>query len=759
MLNRFPAAAAVAGPALLAALLLAAAAAAAPAGGQDPDAELQQRPRIGLVLGGGGARGGAHIGVLEVLDELRVPVDCIAGTSMGALVGATFASGATAAEIDEAVTAINWAATLGTEGQRELRPLQRKLAGITYSNNIEFRLSRGRLRSDAGLLPTQRVEQLLRQLVGEARGVSAFDDLPIPYRAVATNMATGEMVVLGDGDLTRAMRASMAVPGAFSPVLLDEQVLADGGMTRNLPVDVARMLCADVVIAVALRAPAPEAEELESLFGLAGRSIEAMIRANEQQQLATLGEHDVAILVPVGEIGSAQFERVPETIPLGREAARDASPALARYSLSEADYRQWRASVFRTAPSPVKVSELRFRPLRHASPGYLASRLRTQPGSLVDLAEIEADMSRLFASGDFLRVDYQLLPAADGGQVVEIDAVEKPGGSNFLRFDLGLGASTGGDALFALRADHRREWMNARGGQWRNSLQLGQFSELESALYQPLDVPQRIYLEPALRVRRSLEDVYDDGQRRARYEVIEANARLEGGVNIGNHARLRTGLRWGIAEADVDIGGAELPEFERTREAALVAGAVYDTRDTAFLPTRGTYAQLEYTRASSALGGEVRYDSLEAVAGHSLPWRGNVLLLAGGVGASLSGELPPWRDFQVGGVRSFPAFERGQLRGESYWTASGTWLLKLADIQTLFGQSLYGGFGLHAVRMSERLDDIREGTIYGAALTLGARTPVGPLLLSLGVADNGSAQLHLALGRPISEGSLLDRLH
>ena len=746
------------GLAMMAAVLLTGAN-APPARAATDGEVVAERPRIGLVLGGGGARGGAHIGVLQVLDELRVPVDCIAGTSMGALVGATFASGASAAEIDEAVTAINWAATLGTEGQRELRPLQRKLAGITYSNNIEFQLSRGRLRSDAGLLPTQRVEQLLRQLVGEARGVRDFDNLPIPFRAVATDMVAGEMIVLGEGDLTRAMRASMAVPGAFSPVRLDEQVLADGGMTRNLPVDVARGLCADVVIAVALRAPAPEAEELESLFGLAGRSIEAMIRANEQQQLATLGERDVAITVPVGDIGSAQFERVPETIPLGRDAARQVAQELARYSLSEQAYRQWRESVSRTMPPPVQVSGLRFRPLRHASPDYLASRLRTRPGSKVELAEIEADMSRIFASGDFLRVDYELLPAEEGGQVVEIDAVEKSGGRNFLRFDLGLAASSGGDVLFSLRADHRREWMNERGGQWRNSLQLGQLSELETALYQPLDAPQRFYLEPALRVRRSLEDVYDDGDRRARYEVLETNVRLEGGVNIGNHARLRTGLRWGFAEAEVDIGGAELPGLDRTRDVAVMVGAVYDTRDSTFLPTQGSYAQLEYTHATGALGGEVRYDALEAVAGHSLPWRGNVLLLAAGAGKSLSGDLPPWRDFQVGGVRSFPAFERGQLRGEGYWTASGTWLLKLADIQTLFGQSLYGGFGLHAARVSERLDEIREGTIYGVALTLGARTPVGPLLLSLGAADNGSVQLHLALGRPISEGSLVDRLH
>lgn len=731
--------------------------------GASPVATLQaeaddqgERPRIGLVLGGGGARGGAHVGVLKVLDELRVPIDCVAGTSMGALVGGTFAAGTPPEQIEREITAINWAATIGSEGRRALLPMQRKKAGITYSNNIEFTVHDGRLRGGAGLLSSQKVESQLRLLIGDARRTRDFDDLPLPFRAVATDLASGSVVVLENGDLAQAMRASMAVPGVFTPVVVDGQVLADGGLLRNLPVDVARSLCADVVITVVLAAAPQSAAELSSTFALARRSIDAVIEANESAQLATLDDDDIPIVVPINDIGAGDFGRVTETIPLGEQAAREMSEALARYSLPEQAYRDWRASLDRGRNPPVLIEEIRFAPLEHASADYLRSRISTRPGETVPLEAIERDMSRIHASGDFFRVDYRLQPG-DEGQRLRIEAVEKPG-TDFLRFDLGLAASAGGDVLFALRADHRREWVNDLGGQWRNALQLGQLSELETALYQPLEASQRFYVEPALRLERSLEDVFADGDRISRYELIQAEAQLDLGLNIGNRTRVQGGLRHGLADYDRDIG-EELFAEGHTRDSNLVVGGLYDTRDASTLPTRGSYIQLEYTHAGEWLAGEHDYQQLETVIGHSTPWRGSVLLLAGGAGWTLDGDLPRHRDFRLGGIRSFPALERGEMRGENYWSASATWLLKLADIQALFGQVFYGGFGLHALRVTDRIDQRPEETIVGASFTLGARTPIGPLLLSLGAADNDSVQLHVALGRPIAEGSLLDRLH
>jgi NTE family protein len=222
----------------------------ATASAQNIPARTSARPRVGLVLGGGGAKGAAHVGVLRVIDELRVPIDCIAGTSMGALVGATFAAGAPPADVERELLAIDWERTVGGQGRRDRTPISRKLASASYTNSLEFGLAKGRLLTPAGLVATQRIEQALHTLVAHAQFIRDFDDLPIPFRAVATDMLASEMVVLERGDLAVAMRASMSIPGVFAPVTIDGKVLSDGGIVRNLPVDVARELCADVVIAV-----------------------------------------------------------------------------------------------------------------------------------------------------------------------------------------------------------------------------------------------------------------------------------------------------------------------------------------------------------------------------------------------------------------------------------------------------------------------------------------------------------------------------
>ena len=277
----------------------------------------KNRPRVGLVLAGGGAKGGAHVGVLKVLEELQVPIDCIAGTSMGALVGAGYASGMPAAELERFLVGIDWGKVVGGQGRRDLEPIEQKRDGATYSNNLELGLGPDGLVVPGGLVNTSSIEDLLRSFVASARLESSFDRLPIPYRAVATDMVSGQMVVIKEGDLATAMRASMAIPGAFAPVVTDKYVLSDGGLVRNIPIDVARNLCADVVIVVNLVEPPARREKLQSAIQLFSRTMDVMIEANEQLQLQTIGPNDVRVDVYMGDITTSDFERVPETIPLG----------------------------------------------------------------------------------------------------------------------------------------------------------------------------------------------------------------------------------------------------------------------------------------------------------------------------------------------------------------------------------------------------------------------------------------------------------
>jgi len=716
------------------------------------------RPRVGLVLGGGGAKGAAHIGVLRVLDELRIPVDCVAGTSMGALVGATFAAGTAPKDIEDEVLSINWARTVGSEGQRERMPINRKLEGLIYTNNLDVGIKNGKIRGSGGLLRTQDIEDVLRGLVLHARLTRDFDDLPIPYRAVATDMVAGEMVVLGEGDLAVAMRASMSVPGAFSPVVMDGMVLSDGGMMRNLPVDIARDLCADVVIAVSLSTPPPVAGDLVTSVALAGRSLDVMIDANQRAQVKTLTERDVSIVVPMGDIGSASFDRVPDAIPLGRAAALAQADELRRYSVPEEEFLAWRAGIARPQTSYIRVVDVKVVGQERVNTAYVQSQLnKVAPGRDVTPEQIVEETGRIYALGDFAKVDYRLEGTQEAREI-EIRAVEKPWGPDFLKFDIGLAGNFGSDMQTVLRGEHHRTWINQRGGEWRNIVQIGHNIELETNVYQPIDVRQRFFVRPGISFDRTLEDIYDDGDEVARYALKEFYGRLDFGMNIGTRAQVAAGIRRGRIEADRESGSPLLTEDFSSTDSNMIVNLIYDTRDSVALPTSGAFLNARYINSGSWLSGDENYEIFEGVVTRSYPFRGDALTLIAGGGADLDGTLPPTELFSFGGVRSFPGLRSGEMRGASYWFAGTRYAWKLADIQSLFGQALYAGFRLNAGRMGSRIDVSDDDVLYGASTSIGGNTPVGPFLLSLGYVNNDSWQLQFAIGRPVDEGSILDKI-
>ena len=294
-------------------------------------------------------------------------------------------------------------------GQRDLQPIEQKRAGVTYSNNFELGLQDKRIVIPGGVVDTASIEDLLRDYVAGARMQPDFDKLPIPFRAVATDMSSGDMVVLRNGDLATAMRASMAIPGAFAPVVTDQYILADGGMVRNIPVDVARDLCADVVIVVNLVEPRVPRDKLQSATQLLSRSNGVMIEANEKLQLATLTDRDALVNVQMGDIGTADFERVPETVPLGESAARAAASSLARFSVPPAEYLAWRARVTSQQTVEAKLADVKYLGLNRVNPEFLADRAEVKPGDNVDIAEISAEAQRMSALQDFESVEYRLV--------------------------------------------------------------------------------------------------------------------------------------------------------------------------------------------------------------------------------------------------------------------------------------------------------------------------------------------------------------
>lgn len=748
----------VASTRIIAALLCVTSASMAPPAGASsdpaaPDPETT-RPRIGLVLAGGGAKGGAHVGVLKVLEQHRVPIDCIAGTSMGALVGAGYAAGLPASELEAFLQGIDWAAVVGGVGRRTSEPIEQKQMAIAASTPVEFGLVQGRIVTPGGLSDTSGIDDLLRKYVARARMVADFDRLPIPFRAVATDMVSGKMVVLESGDLATAMRASMAIPGAFAPVVGNGYILADGGMVRNIPVDVARATCADVVIVVNLVETSTPPEKLQQATQLLGRSMSVMLQANEELQLATLTERDVRIDVQMGDIGTADFLRVPETIPLGEKAALAVADQLAEFSVSPAEYTAWRNSV--TVPQQIeaKVAKVTFEGLERVNPDYLRSFTTVRAGETVGIEAISADALRMSALEDIESVAYRLEGDPANPTLVWLPR-EKSIGRDVLRPSLGMFAAGGGDMKFLLGVQHVRHWLNDRGGQWRNDLQVGFETVFATSLYQPFDVAQRHFVEPRFFASRSTEDLYIDGDRIATYRFIDLGGQLDFGMNLGPSMQMRLGYVATEREANVQTGSTLfLPEAEAL-DAGIAFSAIYDSRDSTTFAAHGIAAAVTFEQSDEALGADRDWNRVEAGFRTAIPLRKNLVWLSVAGGTDVGKELPRDRLFSLGGPRTLPAFQHNELRVGSYWLADATFLWQAVELSALKHQSIYAGFGLQAAGLYDRIDLVDDGTVYGASVYLGGPTPIGTFTVGVGVAED-TWGFWLSLGRPIGQGSILD---
>jgi NTE family protein len=371
--------------------------------------------------------------------------------------------------------------------------------------------------------------------------------------------------------------------------------------------------------------------------------------------------------------------------------------------------------------------------------------------------DIAADIERIYALGDFQRVDYDVTGPPDA-RVLEITPVEKEWGPNFLRFDLGLAAYEAGDIFAIMRAEHDRTWMNSLGGRWHNAAQVGRQALIRSDFYQPLDTNQRFFVQPIVQAEDDYEDIYTNGDRAARYIMRQRYAQADIGVNFGTRAQLRLGVRSGSQAAEVDTGAPVLPEFARTPDTAVELRALYDTRDTLALPTRGTFVNLRYAQSQDWFGGKFDYSLYEGVVARAFSVHsGDSLAVLVGGGATPTGDVPPTELFELGGIRSFPGLRAGELRGTSYWTAGTRYAWQLGDT-SLFGQTLYAGVRFQAAQMRGRVDGLPADTLYGLAGSIAGRTAVGPFVLSLGWVNDGSWQVQFSIGRPVSEGTLLDDL-
>jgi NTE family protein len=713
------------------------------------------RPRVCLVLAGGGARGSAHIGVIKVLEELRVPVDCIAGTSIGALIGAAYATGIDAAEMEKIVAGLSTEALFVDRPPRSEVPIRTKIDEQRNFVGPEFGVRDGELLVSKGLVAGEQLETTMRRLI-RSSDVVRFDDLPIPFRAVATDLAAGEPVVLSQGELSQALRASLSVPVALAPVRLDGRILVDGGLTDNLPVDVARAMGADVAIVVDLGSARLSEQDLGTLLGVSRRILDILIEQSEKKSLALLRPDDILIRPDLGDFSSADFDHWAVPIPLGEAAARKVSDRLAKLSLPADEYAALNARRRAAMPvDPRPIAQVRLSPLARVNPDVVRAEITAREGQQPEPARLEADVRRLYASGDFERVAYGLLDDSSR-RVVSFDLAEKSWGPNFVKFGLEGGYDLRGESRFEALGAYRRTWIDALGAEWRTDLELGRQDRLANELYQPLDINRIFFIAPYAELDRNIDDVFAGREHVARYVVYEGLAGVDVGSRLGRAAELRTGVQIGRIQQRLDEGPESLaPGPDRVGVGAWHVRLRADEYDRLVAPRSGFQATAGLFASRATLGGESSYTRWDA-SGSAASSLGNSTLDVGGTfkGRFGSNDLPRYDVYQWGGFLHQSGYRIGSLNGQSLQFARAIYEYKLAPLPFLNG--FYAGLSLEAGRLGRPIvAGNPTGTMKSASLFFLLDSPVGPLYLAYGRARDGNSSLYLYVGEPTTTEPIL----
>ncbi|WP_288074487.1 patatin-like phospholipase family protein [Marinobacter sp.] len=542
------------------------------------------RPKVGLVLSGGGAKGMAHVGVLRVLEELKVPVDIVVGTSAGSAVGALYASGMEVQEIEERFIEMDWVSSFRDDPGRAYKPVRRKRQDWRYPVSPGIGVRMDGLHLGGGIIAGQNLGFILNELTRDAALVEDFDELAIPFRAVATDLETGEEVVIGSGNLSEAIRASMSIPGVYAPVTLNGRLLVDGGVANNLPVSVAHELGADIVIAVDITDPLLEREDIREAFSVVGQLTTMMTRQNTERQLKLLDDQDILMRPDLQGLSSADFYEAPALFELGASSARGHAGELRHLSVSDDEWDRFRGRLKAHSFNPGVITDIRIDDRSRLAGDFLRERIRQQTGEPLDVDALEEDLKRIYGLGYYETVSYSLVPTDGPGTDLVIRVREKSWGPNYLSFGLNYEDNFENDTRFNVATSLRMTGLNALGGEWTTGLQLGTQPRVRTEWFQPLDYGfERFLTLGGAYSRESLSAFDGEGERITEVDITNRQVDLALGTASWRRASI-TGLLYanavtkGVAgiENSVLLGGfhrlSAYSQGEVAGEDAALAG-------------------------------------------------------------------------------------------------------------------------------------------------------------------------------------------
>jgi NTE family protein len=715
-------------------------------GAVSEDARTVRRPRVALVLSGGGARGSAHVGVLKVLEEQRIPIDFITGTSMGAIVGGLYAAGLSPEEMDRMLTSTDWNDLFTDRPSRKHLSFRRKQEDLESLIKIEMGW-KGGLTFPASLIAGDKLMFHLRKLTLQTHAISSFDALPVPFRAVATDIENGDMVVLSKGDLAEAMRASMAIPGVFAPQEIDGRLLVDGFLSQNLPVSVAREWGADIIVAVDVGGPLHTRDELKSILKFTGQTLAMMSRKNTKEQIALLRPNDILLQPKLGTIRGLNFDRSAEAIALGQEAASAVLEPLKQLSVSESEYAEWRTTQRRRMAEKVTIGGVRVENGGRVSNKTIEKRMGLKPGKEVQVEELRRGLDRIYDVGAFDLVDFRLAPTNGSSELV-VRPVERATGRVHVRAGLKLFSDLDGDSDFNFLTSVTATELNPLGAEWKSQVQFGRTTLLSTEWYQPLDYNRAFFVAPHAGFRQDRVDaVRADGTLlRAKYHNVEGG--VDGGAQLGNLGELRLGPVWGKTKI-YELHGLDLTDDQkRITHAGARARLTIDQLDDVNFPRAGYIGGLELYSSREELGADLNYNRLSGSWNHAMSFGENTLLGGFNFGAKVGPDLPFHENFTLGGFLNLSGMPFEGISDQYSGLARLVYYRRVMKLNKRTVDAIYLGGSVEAGGVWHHLRDIdsRDLAFAGSAF-VGVDTMFGPLYLAYGQAEGGNHAFYFYLGR------------
>ena len=701
------------------------------------------RPTVGLVLGGGGARGFAHIGVLEVLREQRIPVDCVAGTSMGGLVTGVMAVGLSPEEMLSEIGKADWRDMFkDTPVTSEINP-QKRYISRRFIPGTEMGVTTDGTEALPGVLEGQKIKLFFNKLVRSQYGSPQIESLPLPVSIISTDLVTGDKVVFREGSVTKAMRASMSVPGLMAPYPDGGRLLVDGGLVDNVPIDEVRARCnPDVVIAVNVGSPLMKAKDIGGIFSVAGQMVNILTEQNVVKSLATLKQSDIYIKPDLDGISAGDFMRSADAAKRGRAAAEAVLPQLQALRVDDAQYSAWLAKMTPVRGQLPVIDAVEIAGLKQTNPKYVDKYLRGYEGAPLDVDRVDQDLGLIYGTEAYSTVDYALIASREKN-ILRVTPLEKSFGPDFLRFGFNIDSATNGPSTYNLRVAYDKTWLNSLGGEWITGVQLGNNPAVFTEIYQPLDTAQRFFVQSKLSYQRVPFDIYQNNKAIAQYRIDQFSADLMGGLNVGVWGPVSAGWIWRQRGANLETGAPVLGSGDKNF-GGFAAQMYFDQFDRLYAPMNGWMAKGAYFNNAADNYSKAELDLRAAKSAGSYVFLGRLY----GAG-SPTGTLPFYDAVSLGGFLNLSGFARGQIVGDSLLFGQLRAEKIVGELPLGLRGDMRVGLALEAGKVNGRYTETElNGWQSSVAAYVGGETPIGVVYIGYGYSPNGLSNIYLFLGTP-----------